>query len=316
MKPAIPLPRFDHLAQGWQALTGPSVGEWLRDQGTTIAVHDGEAWRKARGRFWIPAHHFQAGPYQARPPRGPSPGHWIAVNPAEANAHIPWTMVDDLESYGDHRISDKKVRHRIRRASEAVDCIALDSPDLLLEQGWRVAQQASRRSRQPIPTTEDAFAEEVRRRFSSDPQLVLAIVCEDRLLAWMLVHAFLPVMSTHLLYIGDEGYQLDIGVLLYWAALTAGSALPGVTAAGLGPYYPEKPSLAFTKSRFGGHLVDIPVHSHLAPGLGRLLRRHRPVTCARLGGRHRDDDWGPELAGLPVWDPARQAARLPGGEDL
>lgn len=298
-----PLPDFAALAPDWRPMDRTTAAAWLASQGAPIEVHDDVAWQRGAGRFWGPALVFDPRDAAARPPKGPSPGYWLPVRPGQANAHVPWTMVDDLPGYGDHRIPEKKVRHRIRRAANLVECVVLDRPDLLLRQGWAIAQQANQRSGQPIPASAEAYGDEVRIRFAGDPQVVLAAVRDGRLLAWMLVQAVGPVVSCTKLFIGDEGFHLDIGVLLYWAALSAGSQLPGVVAAGLGPYYPEKPTLAFTKSRLGGHLVDIPVYAHMVPGLRCYLRRARPVTCIRIGGRHRDEDWGPELRGLPMWGP-------------
>lgn len=121
---------------------------------------------------------------QERKPPPLSAGNWTACAPEDATTRISMTLVTDLPGYGLERLH-KDVRHRIRRACERADCVAMTSPELLLGQGWPIMQQSSVHSGKALPADEQSFREAILQRFSGDPQLLIALVDGHTLLAWM-----------------------------------------------------------------------------------------------------------------------------------
>lgn len=296
-----PLPDFTDLHPQWAIGTPETAARLLNTVGQPTLEHHGFFWERHRLRFLTPVDHLQT--HHRKPPPF-NAGHWTTCAPEDATTRIAMILVTSLPGYGVDRLH-KDVRHRIRRAAERADCVALTSPDLLIDQGWPLARQSSAHSGQPIPADETSFRRAVLRRFDGDPQLVIAAVQHHTLLAWMTGHAVGSTLRMTELCLGDRARELNLGLLLYWALLNRATTLPGIEVAHLGPWFPERPNLMFTKRRLGARLVDVPARGHIRAPLRQVLARTQPVVFQRWGGAgmsgHRPD----ELRDLPLWDPTR-----------
>lgn len=278
------LPDFQHLRPGWRSLSGDAAAGWHAQQFGPVVEHDGVMWTYNTYRFYTPLDQVAAAAEEARPPSGPRLGYWVTTTPGAASSWVPAELVVDLPKYAADRLPGKDARYRVRRAARKVECIAVTDPEILLAQGWELEAWAAARSGKPIAASVQDYRRQIVKRFETDPQLIVAAVDGDELLGYMASHAIGTMLRMTEIVVAERGRDLDVGILLYWATLQRATTVPGLRAAHLGPWYPERPNLRYTKSRLGVELMALPVRGHLSAPARPLLRRIRPVKYARLGG--------------------------------
>jgi hypothetical protein len=204
-------------------------------------------------------------------------------NQAHSNAWVPFELVPNLSSYSESRLT-KNRRREIRRSLELDEYRFLREPEQLLREGWKVVTSAAAISGQKIARSRRVYRAQIERRFSADPQLVIAGYHRGELGGYLMGHVIGQHATLSELYVASWARRSHLGSGLYWLALSELARVPGIDAAYLGMWFPEKPSLAFFKRSIGARIVDMPTAGDMRAPLAVALKRIRPNTYIRFGG--------------------------------
>jgi len=253
--------------------------------GRQLRQADGVLWAVSNSRFWVPLMTFD-----------PIPGkgvHWpshtalgfqaIVSEPERATGWVQYLLVPDLPTYGVARIG--KVRRReIRRAAEHFEFRVLDTPEILMAQGWRTLSEAASRSGQSTPGSEAVYRGQWEAIYNHEPPLVIAALREGVLHAYMVSYAAGGHVSFEQLAMDASARAHKAGAALYWLHLSLWSSVPGVEFASFGRPYPERDSIDFFKKSMGAQIAILPVVGRMRAPVRWFLKRQRPHAYERLVG--------------------------------
>lgn len=276
----IPVPdsRFDVFAE--EQLTA-----YLRTQGIRVVESRGHLWRNAAApspiarQDWTPLHRFvPLTRDEARfPLRSALAYRCLAAEPVPTT--FPYVVVRDIPNYDERRMTKDHARH-VRRALERFEFVWLDSPDLLLEQGWQVASAAAAESGMVIARHEGEYRKQTIAMFDAPP-IVIAGLSEGRLAGYVTTYATGAEAVFEKIYIAPEFRKEGVGRGLYWNVLAGWAQTPGVQNVWTGGTLPQRGVDRF-KVSMGAVLEEVPVHAGMRAPLAMALRRLRP-TAISLG---------------------------------
>lgn len=255
-----------------------SAGAFLETTGYRLRTMDGVVWCSRRRQFWRPIDLL----LPRSPINGPRfSGYHYVTHAANATCLLPITVIEDIGTYPCGL--KRKARQDITASHRRADVALADSCDLLLEQGYRVWQEAAHRSRQWAPPDAAAFRRLIELRWRLGPQIVVTGTRDGRLGGFLMAH----IIGEHCYFdevvISDAARQWRLGAGMYDAAIRTARAL-GAQIVYLGSWAPEIGQLDAFKVRMGARNRLLPAHSWAAPGVARYLRTRRPLTAARLLG--------------------------------
>lgn len=279
-------------ATPWEQASLPVLDEaacvaWRLARGQSVVEHRGRYWWQSRPGFFQPVHHMA----RFRLAEATRPRPWclgframLAEEEGRANGALAIHRLSEPRSYDIGRLSPPR-RQQIRRALRDFDVVALDAPDILLDQGYALGQEARARNAEIHLPEPAAFRREVETYLDPPRGLILAAVRGDRLLGFTLTFAVGRTAYNDSVYVGEEGLAKKVPVCLFHAFASLVARAPGVDELMHGFHIRENGGLNEFKRRVGLEIVRLPARVWLFPGLDHLLRTYRPDKYYQVTGR-------------------------------
>jgi hypothetical protein len=281
------------VGRDWRQATLPMMREsdlarWVRAGAGKVVEVEGRHWVEVVPGFYQSLHYLAR--FTAAEFVRPSLLCWgmraVLAEPdaTVANVATPVHVLPDLAAYGPERLCRRR-RQEIAKAERHVDLLALESPDLVLAQGYPLAQAAAARNPRNRPVPEAAFKGWVEAAFTAPGPVVLGMLQGDRLLGFSFSFAIDGVAYSHQAFIGDLGRSLHLDLLCFHAEALMAQRTPGVHTVVNGLHAPENEGLCAFKRRQGLIVAQYPSLTTMHPLAGSVIRRLRPHQFYRLTGR-------------------------------
>lgn len=291
----------------WEDAELPMLDEsglaaWLRDQGQSVVEAHDRYWTRIKLGFYQPIH-VMAGFRRAEAVR-PTSACWgfrVRLAPSDAtaaNATIPAHMLPDVAGYDIGRLAPER-RRFIRKALREVDHVAMTAPDILVEQGYRIYEEAHAHQRD-IPLPDPAtFRRWMESYFAAPRGLILAAMRHGRLLGFNLNFAVDGTAYQQWIVVGEEGRSHRLAMSLFHLLAETARRSPGVVELMNGQHLRENPGLDEFKRRQGLEVVQVPARAWIAPPVGAILRRTFPHKHYRVIGDPRPGDHAAAASTVP-----------------
>lgn len=269
-------------------LTEQECAAWWRVRGRKVVEHRGRLWVESTRFFYQPVHHL-ARLRRAEATR-PAPcclgfrARLSGEDEPHANGSLPIHSLPSPASYDLSKLS-QTARRQVRTGLQAVDLVALKEPDLLLEQGYQVAEEAHARDPGIDLPGPAAFRQLVLSYLNPRRGLILAAVRGRALLGFCLAYAVDKAAYHDMVYVTAEGLKSKVPVCLYHAFATVASRQPGIEEAMHGVHVRDDDGLCEFKRRIGLPVAQLPARVWFAPPLNGVLRRAKPEKYYQLTGR-------------------------------
>jgi hypothetical protein len=269
-------------------LSEMECGEWHEARGRRVVEHRGRLWVEPRRCFFQPVHHLaKLSAHEATRPARSCLGFRarLAEEAWEwANASLPAHTFPDPQSYGLGRLRQTP-RRQVRQGLRAVDVVALEIPDLILDQGYAVAAEAHARENGIDLPGRATFRKNVLSFFSPRRGLILAAVRGGHLLGFSLTYAVDAAAYHDMVYVTGQGLANKVPVCLFHAFATLVSRRLQVQELMHGEHLRTDEGLCEFKRRIGLVVTPLPARAWFASGLDGLLRRTRPQKYYQVTGR-------------------------------
>lgn len=269
-------------------LSETECGEWYQARDRRVVEHRGRLWVESRRCFFQPVHHLaQLSAHEATRPARSCLGFRarLAEDAWErANGSLPAHTFPDPQSYELGRLRPTP-RRQVRQGLRAVDLVALEIPDLILDQGYTVAAEAHARDNGidlPGPAT---FRKNILSFFSPRRGLILAAVRDLQLLGFSLTYAVDAAAYHDMVYVTGQGLADKVPVCLFHAFATLVSRRPQIHELMHGVHVRDDEGLCEFKRRIGLAVTQLPARAWFAIGLDGLLRRARAQKYYQVTGR-------------------------------
>jgi hypothetical protein len=284
----------------WEEARIPVLGEaafaaWQEELGHRVIEHRGRYWIEVGRGFFQPIHPLAR--LRRDEATRPTRRCWgfrarlAQEDELHADASIPVHLLPDPQSYGLERLSGKRRRY-IRVSLRDFDIVVLASPDILIDQGYRLAEEAHAHNRNSDLQAPGAFRRKVESNFVPGRGLALAALQHDRLLGFTLVYAVDGVAYEHSGRIGREGLDRNVRLCMFHVVASIAQRSAGVVELMNGFHSREAESLCAFKHNQGCEVVQVPARAWFAPPIEPVLRRMRPHTHYRLAGIDRSSAAG------------------------
>jgi hypothetical protein len=288
----------------WEEARFPVLGEaefaaWQEELGHHVIEHRGRHWSEAGRGFFQPVHPlarlrrdeatrptFRCWGFRAR---------LAAEDEPHADASIPVHVLPDPQSYSLQRLS-KRRRQSIRASMRDIDVVVLASPDILIDQGYRLAEEAHANNPNAVLPAPGGFRRKVESYFVPGRGLALAALQHDRLLGFSLIHAVDGVAYDHSGSIGRDGLERNVPACLFHVVASIAQQSAGIGELMNGLHSREAESLCAFKQSQGCEVAQLPARAWFAPLVEPVLRRMRPHKHYRLAGLERSGVAGTEPA--------------------
>ncbi len=274
------------------------LARWLRAGGASIVEHAGRHWQRVVPGFYQPIHFLaRLRAVEVVRPRLFCWGQRAVLAEADAmlaNATLPIYVLPDLAGYSLRRLDGRR-RNAINKAARTVDLIALDQPDIILEQGPAILREAAARNPRNSGVAAERFADWVRAGFDRPGPVFLAMVRDGTLLGFSVGFAVEGAAYYHQHFIADAARSLNLDRFSFHAKAVMAQRTPGIHTLANGLHVPENEGLTDFKESQGLVVAAYPTRAVIQPLVGRLLQRYRPCQYYRLTGYRQP----PEAGGLP-----------------
>jgi hypothetical protein len=278
--------------RAWEEASLPILREaelaaWQRALGRRVVEHRGRFWEMIAPGFFQPVHLLaRLSPEEAT---RPSPWCWgfrarlAPLKAASVAAAIPVHLLPAPQSYDIGRISPKR-RRLIRKALRELDVVALDAPDILIDQGHTLLRQASARKSAVPLLSQSAFRRLVETCLAPRRGLVLAALHRRELIAFSIGRAVDGTAEQLRMAVGDAGRPHHLGLALFHALASIAARTPGLLELVNGLHAREDAGLDEFKAGQGLEVVQLPARAWFLPGAAALLRLLGPHRFYRLTG--------------------------------
>jgi hypothetical protein len=263
---------------------------WQEELGHRVIEHRGRYWTEVGRGFFQPVHPLAR--LRRDEATRPTRRCWgfrarlAREDERHADASIPVHLLPDPQSYGLQRLS-KRRRQYIKAALRDLDVIVLASPDVLIDQGYRLAEEAHANNPNVVLPDAGGFRRKVESYFVPGRGLALAALQHDRLLGFSLIHAVDGVAYDHSGAIGREGLDRNVPSCLFHVVALIAQRSPHVDELMNGLHSREAESLCAFKESQGCEVSYLPARAWFAPLVEPVLRRVRPHSHYRLAGMER-----------------------------
>ena len=290
----------------WEGARLPVLGEaafaaWQEELGHRVIEHRSRYWIEVGRGLFQPVHPLaRLRRDEATRPTRRCWGFRARLAPEDelhADASIPVHLLPDPQSYSLQRLSGRRRRY-VRISLRDLDIVILASPDILIDQGYRLAEEAHAHNRNSVLPTPGAFRRKVESNFAPGRGLALAALHHDRLLGFTLMNAVDGVAYEHSGRIGREGLERNVRLCLFHVVASIAQRSPGIDEVMNGFHAREAESLCAFKHDQGCEVAQLPARAWFAPLVEPLLRRARPHKHYRLAGLGRSGAAGALSADL------------------
>ena len=278
--------------QDWEEVCFPVLGEaafasWQEELGHRVVEHRGRYWVEAGRGFFQPVHPLARLRWDEA--TRPTPWCWgfrarlVHADEPHADASIPVHLLPHPPSYGLQRLS-KRRRQYIKASLRELEIVVLASPDILLDQGYRLAEEAHANNRNFVLPEPGGFRRKIESYFVPGRGLALAAVQHDRLLGFSLIHAVDGAAYDHSGSIGREGLERNVPLCLFHVVSTIAQRSAGIDELMNGFHSREAESLCAFKQSQGCEVAQVPARAWFAPFVEPVLSRVYPDKHYRLAG--------------------------------
>src|SRR5918996_3427841 len=157
----------------WEEVRFPMLGEaafaaWQEELGHRVIEHRGRYWSEAGRGFFQPVHLLAR--LRRDEATRPTRRCWgfrarlAHEDEPHADASMPVHLLPDPQSYSLQRLSGKRRRY-VRVSLRDFDIVVLASPDILLDQGYRLAEEAHAHNHNSILPSPGSFRRKVESHF-------------------------------------------------------------------------------------------------------------------------------------------------------
>lgn len=269
-------------------LTEAEFASWQEELGRRVTKSRGRYWEQVVPGFWQPIHPLA----QLRQEEAAKPTRlcWgfrarlASEDEEHANVEIPVHLVPNLPGYSLQRLS-KRRRQQVRTALREIDVVAVLAPDILIDQGYELAEEAHAQNAHVRLPSPSGFRRVIEFYLRPGRGLVLAAMRHGRLLGFTLSHGVDGAAYEHLGFIGHEGFKHNVSLALFHVLTLIAQRTPGTGDLANGLHAREQGGLCAFKRSQGLEVVRMPGRAWFAPMAERLLRRLRPHPYYRLTGR-------------------------------
>lgn len=269
-------------------LTEAQCGEWYDARGHWVVEHCGRLWVGSRRCVFQPVHHMaKLSSHEATRPARACLGFRarLAETAREcANASLPVHTLPDPQSYELGRLRPTP-RRQVRNGLRAVDLVALEIPDLILDQGYAVATEAHARDNGIELPGRAEFRKNVLSYFEPPRGLILAAVRGQQLLGFSLTFAVDTTAYHDMVYVTNQGLANKVPVCLFHAFATLVSRQPQLQELMHGVHVRNDEGLCEFKRRIGLVVTAVPARAWFPRGLDGLIRRARREQYYQVTGR-------------------------------
>jgi hypothetical protein len=264
------------------------AGRLARDGYKVISAH-GRLWVQTApglydGIHWLARHT----PAEARKPTTLCWGYRAALHDSEAssaNGALPLHVITDLDDY-DAAHAHRRTRKELSRFGRSgVRIVWVDSPDLLVSQGYEVMLSWIARTRHRAPASRASYLETVARHANDRSRLIFAGVQGTKLLGYQTSWVVDGTAYISELHLATEALPLHLSTALYFETVQAYRRMGVAREICTGLAMPEKEGLGEYKIRLGFQLVRVPARVWLLPLLSSYVKRRYPAKYYRFTGR-------------------------------
>ena len=164
----------------------------------------------------------------------------------------------DLSTYGEHSMNRHRARDT-RKALQRYEYRRLDSPDLLLAQGWQVMRDAFAFRGMRPPVDQATYRRRAQAVFEAKPPVVWAALSNGQLAGYVTSYATGSEATLETAYISPSFRDNRVGLGLYWLTVTGWARASGVRNVWAGGTMPG--GIDDFKTSIGAVLEHVPVHS-------------------------------------------------------
>lgn len=258
--------------------------DYLKHRGQICREFRGEWWYAQRSTlYWEPLRSLQALPAEkiSWPTWAALGFRALVADPERANSLPTSVIIPNLRTYDETRLTRYR-RREVRRALEQIRFEVVETPDILLQQGWSVASRAAAVSGHWLPGRQTDYIRHVKGSFETRPPLTVAAFDGDRLVGYMTSFAIGSQVNLLDIFISPDFRRNHTGVGLYWLTLRIWGRTAGVETALLGMPLPETPGVDAFKVSIGAAVESYPAISGLRLPAKIWLARTRPHSHMRL----------------------------------
>lgn len=256
-------------------------------EGDAVVLRQGCHWRACYPGFYQPIHLLaRIRAAEVKQPTRLCWGFRAALTEEDAhlaNGSVPLHLLTDVQSFSESALSRNR-RSDLRRCARQVEFRQLQSPDLLLEQGYEVFMSAVRRLGHWRPVTELEYRNRVSRRAGHGRRLFIAGLIDGKLRGYLDSYAIDGVLYTDQIFIASDALRTGIGTGLYVATILAAARDRSIVTVCNSLHRPEDPDLCRFKAGLGFRVVQVPARTVIPAPIRAYLRARRPATYYRLTG--------------------------------
>ena len=269
------------------SLTEDEMALWLKEQGSFVIYHEGHHWYRRYAGFFRPVSQQKRLEYKSacRPHKLCWGFSATLKDSTYANGSQPTYLLNDLQNYTLDSLGHKR-RQKIRRGLNHIEIVEVCSPELLIEDGYRVVCSYSERTRSMKLPSYKQYLNELKNWFNPRRGQILAGLIEGQLAGFIMNYAVDGTAYGSKCFVATEALSSNISSVLQFEWLQICRRTEGINEAILGTEMPELPSLCRYKKEMNYPLVNIPTRYWISGLASPFVRRLRPHTCYRLTGRY------------------------------
>ena len=277
----------DSIGSPPPAMTGVELAAMRAEEGDAVVLRQGCHWRTAYPGFYQPIDLLAR--MRAADVSRPARLCWgfrAALGETDvhlANASLPVHLLFDAQRFDEGMLSRNR-RSDLRRSRRLVAFRRLDTPALLLEQGYEVFSSAVRRLGYRRPLSQAQYRRRVERRARHGRRMYIAGLVEGKLRGYLDSYAVDGVLHTDEIFIATDAMRTGIGTGLYVETILAALRGGPIRQVCNGLHRPEDPNLCRFKESVGFRVVQLPARALIPPPIRVYLRARRPATYYRLTG--------------------------------
>jgi hypothetical protein len=270
------------------SLSEEELADWQILRGVRVTRHNGRFWFVKPPGFYHALHRMaRMTAEEAKRPPGFCWGCRVTLCDSDAeaaNATMPMHVLANPEGFSLESLSSRR-RNKVRNCLKRVQMVAIDKPDLLLEQGYEVALSAWLRTRYGEVSSPEKYRWDVERFFSQKKGLVLGGLVEGKLGGYLTSFAVGPTAYIESINLATEYLSTNISTGLFFEWMKICQKSKNIREVVNGIHTPENPTLCQYKEGLGFSVVHVPARIWFAPLAGALIKRLRPLAYYRLTGK-------------------------------
>jgi len=269
------------------SLSEEEFASWLHLRGARVVLHNGRYWLVKPFGFFHGIHPFaKMSAKEATRPGGLCWGFRTTLDDADshlANAILPLHLLSDVANYDLQSLSPRR-RNQIRNCFKHVEIIPIQTPDLLLEQGLRVAVSAHSRTNYGVTPEKKRYAKEIVNFFAAPCGLILGGLVDGRLAGYLVSYAVGSTAYVDDAIVDTNHLSTNISSALFFVLSQICKQSGRIKQVVHGLHTPENAGLCHYKETLGLSLVKVPAFTWFLPPTGNIIKRLRPYAYYRLKG--------------------------------